>query len=258
MFFQSGGDRPIARIHRAHLILPPFPFLRKEKILPLNLGYLAGVFPRDIPLEILDANRLELPPKQFVNRVKNLDSDALLFTSHTYQIPFVAQAAEAAKKANTSVLTVVGGPHISQVPEETLRRYPSLDVAVIGEGERSLVEMMEALKNQRGLEQIPGLVYRDNGSLIRTRQREMIQDLDSLPFPAWDFFPIHEYSSFYPLRSTSIPVMTSRGCPFKCRFCNRALGDTVRFRGLPSVYEEVDRSISWGAREFEFADESFT
>ncbi len=238
--------------------MPPFPFLRKEKILPLNLGYLAAVIPKDITVEVLDANLLELTPRAFARKVGKLTSDVLLFTGHTYQMPFVAKAASMAKQSNPTTITVVGGPHVTQVPEETLRRYPSLDLAVVGEGEHTLVELLRTLRAADTPADVKGIVYRKADELIRTPRRDMIEDLDSIPFPAWHYFKIPAYSSFYPLTGTSIPIMTTRGCPFRCKFCNRALGDRVRFRGLASVCEEIERALSMGIRELEFADESFT
>ena len=247
-----------ANIMRAHLILPPFPFLRKEKILPLNLAYLAAIVPPAVELQVLDANLHAMSPSAFAKTVGELDSDLLLFTAHTYQTPFVFQAAAAAKQTHPGTLTVIGGPHVTVLPEETLRRGAALDVAVIGEGEQTLQELIAAKKNGEPYEAIAGLLFRRDGELIRTARRDFIQDLDALPLPAWRHFEVRRYSAFYPLRGTSIPIITSRGCPFSCRFCVRAQGHRVRNRGLEVVKAELNRGLAEGHHTFDFVDETFT
>jgi radical SAM superfamily enzyme YgiQ (UPF0313 family) len=243
---------------RAHLILPPFPFLRKEKILLLNLAYLAAAAPSDVQLAIFDANLNELSPKSFAAAVAGLETDLLLFTAHTYQIGYAARATRAAKAAHPRVKAIIGGPHVSVLPEETLRRYPEFDGAAIGEGEPTLREIFAALGGGESLASVAGMAYREDKQVHRTPGRDLLDDLDSLPFPAWHYFEVNRYSGFYPLRGTSIPVITARGCPYRCRFCARAHGNRMRYRSVESVLAEIERGLAAGHRTFAFVDETFT
>ncbi len=243
---------------KVYLILPPFPFVRKEKILPLNLGYLASVIPMEYRLEIFDANTLEFAPSQFLKSIAALDAEALLFTAHTYQIPFVAKAVKIAKAGNPRLLTVLGGPHATALPLQTLTDHPQLDAIVIGEGEYTLPALLHAWRNNERWDHIAGLAFQDKNGPHLTATGAIIDNLDALPLPAWELFDIKRYTCFYPLTSTSIPILTARGCPYQCRFCNRALGNRMRYRTLESVNGEIDRALSLSIFNLEFSDETFT
>jgi anaerobic magnesium-protoporphyrin IX monomethyl ester cyclase len=243
---------------KLHLILPPFPFSRREVILPLNLGYLAAVISGEYDVELFDANALGYSPRTFYNKIRESNSDALLFTAHTYQFPYVTKAASIAKRKNKGALTVIGGPHASALPEQTLEECPDLDIAVVGEGEYALPEILTARRTGGEFEKIPGIVFRRGTELIRTTPRGPIEDLDALPMPAWDRFDLSRYSGFYPLSGMQIPILTTRGCPYDCRFCNRVLGDKVRYRSIASVADEIDRALAMGIHQFVFLDETFT
>jgi len=116
---------------------------------------------------------------------------------------------------------VYGGPHVSMMKEQALEREPMIDYAVVGEGEVTFYELVSVIKEQgvnpkpEDLQRIDGLIWRHDDEIVVNRSREQIQDLDALPLPAFDLFPVKRYPSEY-------PITTSRGCPFSCTFCTVA------------------------------------
>lgn len=243
---------------RAVLIMPPFPFDRRDKILPAGLAYLAAVTPPDIELSVINGDVDEDSDKRFVRRVAEVDAEMLLFTAHTYQVPAVERAAAAAKLRNPRIVTVLGGPHAGEIPEETLRRCPSLDIAAVGEGEETIVDLYRAFREGGDWSGVAGIAYRAADAIRRNPDRSEAADVDALPFPKWDAFDLPRYRPFYPLPDTSFPLLTSRGCPYPCRFCSRALGDAVRDRSIESVRGEIESVLAMGYRSFHITDETFT
>ena len=107
------------------------------------------------------------------------------------------------------VLTVIGGPHASALPGETLEEFEYFDVSVKGEGEFILPEIINQIREGNSLEKICGISFRSDNSVVVNPECPPIQDVDSLPFPAWDLFPPSQNYDF----------MTQRGCPGRCKFC---------------------------------------
>ena len=129
---------------------------------------------------------------------------------------------------------VMGGAHVTAVPEQTLGDFTTVDYAVLGEGEESFLDLLETLAADRPIEDVKGVAWRSStGEVVINEQRAFIRDLDRLPFPAWDL--LDDFPRSYPsslLESRRVPaagIMTSRGCPFHCTFCdNRVFGTRVR------------------------------
>lgn len=192
---------------------------------PLGLAGLAAVLRgRGYAVKIIDALALKLDAARVVERVFRFGAEIVGISSTTIAIYNAASLAEAIKKGK-NIPVIIGGPHVSAVPEETLKRFSSFDLAVLGEGEITLLELLEFYNGQKKLEDIKGLAIRREGRIVFTAPREFIKDLDTLPFPAWDL--LASLTRFYQPAADSLnrfpssSLVTSRGCPGRCVFCDR-------------------------------------
>ena len=126
-----------------------------------------------------------------------------------------------AKKLDPSVITVAGGHFHSHMPEFSLSNFPELDYIVRYEGEETLRELLETLRQKGDLKNIKSLAFRDgNGGIICTPFRKNIENLDDLPIPAYDLTPMDRYAPFGLLWPKAAPIQRGRGCPDSCNFCS--------------------------------------
>jgi len=158
-----------------------------------------------------------------------------------YQYRKLLKISEAINLVPNRPYYILGGHGPAPEPEYFLEKTGA-DVIVIGEGEITGVELLDAWENKKGLSSVNGIAYLDGGKLVVTKPRELIKDLDSIPFPAWDLFPMDYYAL---LRAPNIknnqgafPVLSGRGCPFKCNFCYR-LDKGFRARSPENIIEEI-------------------
>lgn len=157
---------------------------------------------------------------------------------------------------------MIGGPHPTALPEETMHNSP-FDVAVLGEGEYSFLELAQKFRNgSKDFSDIDGLVYKRDGGLIFTGKRAYVDDLDSLPFPALHLFP--PLSIYHPMpgnvrKMPYAQMMTSRGCPYQCTFCDRKVfGQLFRARSPKNVVDEIETLVrQFGVKEVKFNDDTF-
>lgn len=175
-----------------------------------------------------------------------------------------AAIATRVKEIDPSIICIIGGPHITAAPSETMERYPAFTYGVFGEGEDTIVDLLQTLKEKRDVGHVKGLLYMDKERLIRTGQRPFIADLDTLPFPAWDLLPDLATGyrpavvNYKQLPSTSL--VTSRGCPAQCTFCDTSVFGQ-KFRGFSAPY--MIRTVEHledrhGIRDISMYDDVFT
>jgi len=157
---------------------------------------------------------------------------------------------------------ILGGPHISSVPGESLNKSGA-DAVVIGEGEDTVIELCKS----KDWSKVPGLMFKDNGNQIKTEPRTLIQDLDTIPIPDRSFLELSKYSKDvefgFPIEGDDIlmRVFTSRGCPYLCTFCStfNIFGRKVRFRSAGNILEEIMYlSDKYMTRHIMFMDDTFT
>jgi radical SAM superfamily enzyme YgiQ (UPF0313 family) len=234
----------------------------------MNLAYIAAYLRAKSPAMnpvIIDYEVDPYSPELVARAVRELRPVVLGVSCMTPTIEAGARICEIAKSVDPSVSTAVGGPHANALPHETMREFPSFDFLVHGEGEITFHELCEAAISNRSARDIAGLVYRDGPGTVMTSQRELVSDLDTLPFPARDLFPKaaqpgHSTRGF----SNAIPsaeIFTSRGCPFGCAFCaiQATFGRKVRFRRPESIREELALVVrEQGAGHIIIADDTFT
>jgi anaerobic magnesium-protoporphyrin IX monomethyl ester cyclase len=206
---------------------------------------------------VLDLVLSNSPSEDLLTELKRFKPD-MVGTTFTSQLYYEGQAIAAiAKKHNPKVITICGGVHTSYAPEETLAEG-DFDLACIGEGDQTLAELA-AGKNPT---EVDGLVVKQNGGFFHTPPRKIIENMDDLPFPAYDLYPIHRYKSTR-LTSKRDPVgyvETSRGCPYRCTYCSHVVGfgHKVRAKSAERVFEEFKYMRSLGFNDMHIKDENFT
>lgn len=195
---------------------------------PLGLCNLAAVVrEKGYKTDIIDAAVLGYSYSDVVNKILDLSPKYIGITASTVAIDHAGKLAMKLKKAKKDLVVVIGGPHVTALPKETLLRYPAFDLVVIGEGEETLAELLPILDKGKNFKSVQGLAFRQGRKIVLTERRPYFKNLDALPIPAWDLLPsLKRYyrsspQSFNRLPSTS--MVTSRGCPNQCTFCDRSV-----------------------------------
>ena len=227
---------------------------KKQGVLPpLGLAYLASSLEKaGHEVNIIDAIALALSKEEVNNRIKKFNPKVVGVTAMT---PTILGAFEAAKLAKENgALTVIGGVHMSILPLETLQQ-DFVDFGIVGEAEESLVGLCNALENNESYENITALCYKKDGRIV-VGQPEFINDVDSLPMPAFHLLPMEKYSSIIGLHPTST-MMGSRGCPYLCGFCYKTPSDKkYRTRSVEKIVDEMEYLIeNHGLKEIMFYDD---
>lgn len=189
------------------------------------------------------------------------DIDVIGISSNTVEFP-TSVTMSRVFKYRRDIPIILGGPHISAIPEYFLHKdYDCFDVGVVGEGELTMPTLLENLHDKDMWRNIPGLVYRDNGE-VRVNPPHPIGDLDALPFPARHLLP--DISKYKPTAASArrLPlgsIITSRGCPFQCTFCDRSVfGNSVRARSPWNILDELtEMKEVLGIKEFRVFDDVF-
>ena len=207
---------------KALLIRPKFKGDFQEYTAPpLGLAYLAAVLERENhEVKILDGWVQNLD-EELEKTLNNFNPDLIGLTGLTVDIKEAFVLADKIKSLKPEVLLVFGGPHASLAPVETLNEVKSIDVVIRGEGEKTIVNLMDFIDKKKTLNQIKGITFREEGKIKSTENEELIKDLDSLPFPARHLLPMDKYTPS-PKEHKHLPgtdIITSRGCPYQCSFC---------------------------------------
>ncbi|NOY10555.1 MAG: radical SAM protein [Archaeoglobi archaeon] len=225
---------------------------------PLGLAYLASALREaDFRVKIVDNMVERLSVHELVKRVRN--SFMVGITSTTPTFSSALRLAREMKQALPDVHVVLGGVHVSFTPFSALKSG-FVDSVCVGEGERTIVEVAERIESGKGLDGVKGIVYRDGERVVFNEGRGHIDDLDSLPFPAYDLLPMDRYRVIG-RRLNYFPVITSRGCPFGCIYCStsRFMGRRFRRRSAGNVVDEIEWLYDeFGARNIAFSDDTFT
>src|SRR5208283_1703359 len=241
---------------------PPYPptCYQHPPSLPLGLAYLSAVLREDgVEVNVLDAQGLRLNNSQIQDKIAEIKPDIVGVTSTTLTYKSALEVAKAAKEACPECITIIGGCHVTSWDENALKELPSLDIVVRREGEQTLLELAKKIENHENYGDVLGITYRDsNGGIHRNPDRPYLQDLDSLPYPAYDLFPLEKYRV---IRSIQYPIQMSRGCTFKCNYCStvRMHGGIFRARDPKKVVDEIEfLNKKYGADYFFFVDDNFT
>ena len=230
---------------------------------PLGILYLASYVRQKRPdLEIQAIDGYKENSQKLVSKIIEDAPDIL-------GVSFTTQAATGAyklineiKRINPKIFIVTGGPHTSTLPEDCLKNSAA-DIAVIGEGEETFFEIVEKIdSSSEDINNIAGTAVMDNGQFKRNPMRPLIDDLDTIPFPARDLLDITKYPGYmYKKYDRDTDIISARGCPFNCTYCSNPVWKLqkpwFRLRSPQNVVDEIESIIKdYGIREiFDETDE---
>ena len=236
-------NSPVSKVIEKRYDTPDYPHI--------GIGYLASYLTANkINCNVIDAKLERLTLDSTIERLKDIKPDVIGFTAMTNDIVRTSQVASAIKKELRNTTMVIGGVHATALPKETMRDFSVFDFLVHNEGEIVLYKLVKMLESNKGdYDSIKGIAFRKNGNIYVNQQEEWITDLDNLPNPGWELFP----------RASEYPIMTARGCPFKCIFCMRPNADKVRKRSPENVISELEKVINkYQPSRIVFWDETFS
>lgn len=242
------------------LLLSPCPQINtmsSTQYPPLGLLYI-GSYVKDIVdcLQILDANFLQLSVEDTIKRIRDFDPDVLGISINVATAKSAKCIVEKVKKQMPSVKTIAGGPHPTISPEEWLKYF---DIVIAGEGEVPFRNIISQFNAERNIEvECPGVCL-PNGEVTHACH----PNIDKLPFPAYDcLVPNLQYYSKKArvIKAYMAPILTSRGCPYSCSFCDKSVhGTNFRPRSVESVINEIKwLHEKYGVRQLDILDDNFT
>jgi len=242
---------------------------------PLGLGYIASVLRKNgHTVQVIDCDVRErgvfLSIDKITKRVLEFDSELVGITATINSILSGLEIAKSIKKVQNVIPVIMGGHQPTFSYKELLKQYNWVDVVVLGEGELTMLELVE--KRLEELDTIKGISFKRGNDIIKTPPRALIEDLDSLPFPARDLFPpLDKYNSFVFQKKRGITragfhirTITSRGCPYACSFCSVSSfyklspGRKYRVRSVNNVVDEIKNLVEeYNISFVHFSDDNF-
>jgi len=276
----------MSRVKKIMLIYPPDRAVKgffRANVPPLGLAYLGAAVREEAEVKLLDAKaegyenvedigdefvRYGLTMGEIRRRIEEFAPDIVgVGCVVSFNWPDAMEIVRMAKSVNPDIVTAIGGTHPTFLAQDVLRDNTELDYIVMGEGERTFLEMVRRLKAERSFDDLLGIARRADGEIKIHPPAEPILDIDSLPFPARDLLPMETYfetgvpfsRTYLHRRNTS--VSTSRGCPARCIFCSSAnfWGHRYRGRSAGKVLDEIGHLIDqYGIKEIQFIDDNLT
>jgi len=225
---------------------------------PLGLLYLASSLEKDgHKVKIIDVEVDNLTKEQTIERIIKENPDIVGITSTTPIHHKAVELFKLIKNSDTEIITISGGPHPTALPKQTLKECEDIDIVIIGEGEETIREIC----NGKEFKEISGIGFRDDNEIIITKSRGLIKDLDEIPLPARHLVKNEKYLWSVPDKGIIpvTPMMTTRGCPYKCVFCSQLVifGNCMRYRSADNVIEEIKDVIDkYKVNHFIFYDDT--
>lgn len=237
----------------------------KRRQLPVGLAYIltavkkAGI---EFSLIDMDIDNLSMPAVEELLADGSYDVIALGCIVTGFRL--VRQIAEIARKCNSEAVIIAGNSVATSIPD-ILLNHTEIDIAVMGEGDITIVELLRALAKKDDIGKMPGIAFKKNGKIAYTPKRPIIPDIDAVGFPDWNIFSLEKYNQYSTINVTAFskeevlafPLNSARGCPFNCTFCYHVFKD-VRYRrySVEAIIEEIKRlHYSYGCDFISFWDE---
>ena len=228
---------------------------------PLNLALMAS-FVRErgkydcciVDFEITQAST----PGEMAEIVLAESPKYICITTLTPRYPTVVRMAEEIKRLAPAATVIVGGPHVTGLPQNAL--YDSISYGIIGEGEEALLEILDTLEEGSDVSGIKNLIYRHNEEVVVNESRPFIKNLDELPPPAWDLMTLEEYLDPAYFEGSHVALFSERGCPWDCSFCASRVTwkGKLRSRSVENVMDEIRYIVKvLGINNLMFWDDTF-
>lgn len=233
---------------------------------PMGILYIASVLrENDIDVTVMDSDIDGSTVKEMVDSILLENPDLIGFSIMTPQLMSALEACEMLKETRPSLPIVLGGAHISSTHDDTFTFADCFDFAVYGEGEMTMLEVVNKMKQgniPECLSEIPGVIYRDSGGKVRTNPaRSWITDIDTLPPIDYRLLDITKYRIPTMTGRYVVAMLSSRGCPYKCTFCDAptTTGKQIRFHSIERAIKDIKYNYdNFGVRNFTFRDSTFT
>jgi anaerobic magnesium-protoporphyrin IX monomethyl ester cyclase len=226
---------------------------------PLGLAYMAAVLEQnDFEVKIFDCPVGGISHEKLEAELSNFQATLVGIGSMTPTIESALKSAHVAKEACPDATVLMGGPHATFADTGILMAEESVDIVVRGEGEETILELAKQLPELKSIGTVKGITFRRDNQLVQTSTRPFIQNLDSLPRPAYHLVPVEKY---WIAGRKLLPIMTSRGCPFQCPFCvaSEMFGPRFRARSTKNVLDELEwLRDEFGAEGIAFQDDTLT
>ncbi len=218
-----------------------------------------------IDIEVLDCQSERLDWRGLEKRIESFSPDILASSALATCNAFtVLRTLEIAKKVDANIKTLVGGQHFTATSQESLEAYPEIDIIVRGEGEQTLVEIVDAVERRKPLRNIKGITFRQRGRIIHNPNRPLITDLDTLPYPGYHLVKEHmgkyHFTMMAGAKTGYAMVEASRGCPHRCTFCSQwsYWGGRWRAKSPKRVADEIEYCYrEFGSRFLWLTDDNF-
>jgi len=225
------------------------------------MGYASSLLKQytDSKVRACDACALNLNEKDFLAEINRFSPDILVAEPPTISLPLMMELLKEAK-GTTGCKLVVVGLHVTGLPNDTMKTYPFIDYAIVGEYESALKELVETEeKGDNSEKKISGIVFRHNGEVsVNSRSNPKIP-FDAMPYPDRDDLPVELYHDFEIVGKPTVQMLTSRGCPYQCTFCNTTVfypGGLYRARAIKNVVDEMEYVVEkYRARQIYFDDD---
>jgi len=235
---------------------------------PVGLTSIAAVALREnYNVSIIDGDAENLTMTQIIDIIIEKKPAFIGSTVMTATMGFTKQFYTMLKEKIPDTIVILGGPHVSALPEQTLLDIPAVDICVIGEGDHTIADILHSFKKNIDLQNVPGITFRKNNNIIRTSLRPPIRDLSSLPIPASHLLKKHLYKPYGWNKWVSGKngplgmILTSRGCIGKCNFCaaQTVFGFGARYYDMQQVINQLEFFINeWDIRILYILDDTFT
>ena len=240
----------------------------KKSLAPLGLAYLAAVA-REAGHDVSAVEGILIgDPRRIAAEVASRQPEVIGTSTVTQDRLAGIEAIRQMRRACPDAFLVVGGSHFTYSAVDALTNIPEIDAVVMGEGERTFLELLDRLPGREGFADVLGLAWRDaDGQIVINDRRPVIEDLDSLPLPAWDLFGPQVYNQrasriakdpYAGKQSLITGVLTSRGCPQRCVFCANGMPSKVRYMSPGKAVDQFEwLQATYGVTGLDILDDNF-
>ena len=229
------------------------PSLRPEserRQLPVGLGYImTAVSKAGFSFDLIDMDVNRLTMNDLKQLLQKTDFDICALGCIVTGFKFVRQIANIVKDVKPDSIIIAGNSVATSIPVLLLKNT-LVDIAVLGEGDITIVEILKTLEVKQSLEEVQGIAYKSNNEILFTQKRKIISNIDSIEFPDWNLFELDKYEKYSYVNSNcfskkkiiAYPLNSARGCPFNCTFCYHVFkGEKYRRYSINAIIEEINR-----------------